>query len=56
MLNVDTSFDENSGTGGTGAVIRDHTGGFIAAAQGFLDHVLDAPMAEAFALREIDSC
>lgn len=35
-LNVYASFDENSGIGGTGAIIRDYTGGFVAAAQATL--------------------
>ena len=41
-----------SGTGATGVIIRDHTGSCIAAANRFLDHVGDAPMAEALALRD----
>ena len=49
-LNVDASFSEATGTGATGAIIRDHTGQAIALAQRFLQHVGDAPMAEAFAL------
>lgn len=52
MINIDAAFDSDSGTGATGAVIRDHTGGFIAAAENFLEHVADAPMAEAYALKE----
>jgi ribonuclease HI len=33
-------------------VIRDRTGGYIAAMQTFLPHVVDAPMAEAYAFRD----
>jgi ribonuclease HI len=49
MVNVDAAFDEDSGKGATGVVIRDSTGGCIAAMQTFLPHVVDAPMAEAYA-------
>ena len=35
-LNVDASFSEATGTGATGAIIRDHTGQAIALAQRFL--------------------
>jgi len=51
-LNVDGSFQETTGSGSTGAVIRDASGGFIAAAHSFLPHVLDAAMAEVSALRD----
>lgn len=51
MINVDASFDYNTGAGSTGAIIRDPTGGCIAAVHYFLPHVLDAPTAEAIALR-----
>lgn len=47
-LNVDVSFDIDSGTGGTCAIIIDHNGGFVVARP----DVFDAPMAEAFALRD----
>jgi hypothetical protein len=33
-------------------VIRDSTGGYIAAMQTFLPHVVDAPMAEAYAFHD----
>jgi ribonuclease HI len=49
-VNVDASFDENTGTGSTGVVIRDHTGGAIAMSQRYLPYVDDAPMAEAYGL------
>ncbi len=52
MINVDAAFDIDSGSGGTGVVLRDHSGACLAASQAFLPHVLDAPTAEAFALRD----
>jgi hypothetical protein len=48
MINVDVAFDVDSAR----VIIRDYTGQCIAAAQGFLPHVVDAPMAEAYAFRE----
>lgn len=45
-------FWEDSGTGATGAVIRDSNGVYIAAAQKYLAHVVDTPTAEACALRD----
>ena len=51
-INVDATFSMESGTGATGVIIRDHTGSCIAAANRFLDHVGDVPMAEALALRD----
>ena len=50
MVNVDASFAD--GMGSTGVVIRDSSGGFVAALTSFLQSVLDAPMAEAYALKE----
>jgi hypothetical protein len=52
MVNVDATFDEDSGKGATSVVIRDSTGGCIAAMQTFLPHMVDAPMAEAYASRD----
>ena len=49
-LNIDGSFSEETGTGATGAIIRDHTGGVVAMGQRYLSHVGDAPVAEAYAL------
>ena len=49
-LNIDGSFNEEIGTGTTGAIIRDHTGGVVAMGQRYLSHVGDAPVAEAYAL------
>uniref|UniRef100_A0A8R7PL46 RNase H type-1 domain-containing protein n=1 Tax=Triticum urartu TaxID=4572 RepID=A0A8R7PL46_TRIUA len=37
--------------GAVGAVLRDHKGGFVAASNEQLEHVADAGMAEAYALR-----
>jgi ribonuclease HI len=52
MINVDAAFDGESGKGATGVIIRDHTGAFVAALQTYLPHVVDAPMAEAYAFRD----
>jgi ribonuclease HI len=51
-LNVDASFDPISGLGGTGAIIRDSHGSFIAGCNRSLPHIADAPTAEAMALRD----
>jgi hypothetical protein len=42
----------DSGSGSTGVVIRDLTGARVAVAPRYFPRVLDAPMAEAYALRE----
>jgi hypothetical protein len=52
MINVDVAFDVNSGKSAAGVIIRDYTGQCIAAVQRYLPYVVDAPMAEAYALRE----
>ena len=52
MINVDGSFAENTVDGSTGVVIRDASEGLIAASHSYISHVLDATMAEAFALRD----
>ena len=52
MINVDGSFVETTGDGSTGAIIRDASGGFIAASYSHISHVLDTTMAEDFALRD----
>ena len=51
-LNVDAAFDVDTGTGGRGAIIRDHFGNFISAGRSNLHHVEDAATAEACALRD----
>jgi len=51
-VNIDASFDEGTGSGSTGVIIRDWTGGAIAASHTFLPYLVDVPMAEAFALKE----
>ena len=52
MINVDAVFNEISESGSTCAVIRDSTGGFIAASHSYIPHIVDAAMAEAAALRD----
>ena len=52
MVNIDASYDEDRGSGSTGVIIRDCSGGMIAAANRHISHVVDAPMAEAFALKD----
>ena len=52
ILNIDASFDEDNGCGSTGAIIRDSSGGMIAASNAFIPYLVDAPMAEAYALKE----
>ena len=51
MVNVDATFDTDTGSESTGVIIRDEKGQWIAAAHSFLPHVIDAPMAEAYALK-----
>ena len=51
LLNlIDGSYNEETSTDATGAIIRDHTGGVVVMGQRYLLHVGDAPMAEAYAL------
>jgi hypothetical protein len=45
-------FDIDSGREAIGVIIRDYTGQFVAARNMFSPHVVDAPMAEAYAFRE----
>ena len=52
MVNVDAAFNEENGCGSVGAIIRDCSGGALAAAHSFVPHLIDAPMAEAYALKE----
>jgi hypothetical protein len=52
MVNVDASFDDDVGYGNIGVAIRDHSWGVIVAAHSFVSHVVDAPIAEAYALKE----
>ncbi|KAK3121628.1 hypothetical protein QOZ80_8BG0657540 [Eleusine coracana subsp. coracana] len=51
MLMRDSVKIRAQGCGSTGVVMRDSTGGFIAAANRFLPHALDTQTAEAFALK-----
>ena len=50
-LNVDAGFEMDSGSGSTGAILRDDMGNFLAASCGDIPFVEDAAMAEACALR-----
>ena len=52
MVNVDAAFEEDGGCGSVGSIIRDSSGGVLAAAHSFVPHLVDAPMAEAYALKE----
>jgi hypothetical protein len=52
MVNVDAAFDEEEGCGSVGAVIRDSMRGVLVAAHSFVPHLIDAPMAKAYALKE----
>ena len=51
-LNVDASFDIASGTGATGAILRDHSGLFVAASCSNIPFVEEAATAEARGLRD----
>ena len=51
MVNVDAVFDANSRTRSAGVITRDAGEGCIEANHGFLVHVVDATMAEAYALK-----
>lgn len=52
MVNVDAAFDEDMGCGGVGTIIRDCAGSMLVAAHSYIPHLVDAPMAEAYALKE----
>ena len=52
MVNVDAAFNEDEECGSVGDIIRDCSGGALAATHSFVPHVIDAPMAEAYALKE----
>ena len=51
-LNVDATFNHDSGTGGTGAILRDNFGVFVAASCSDISFVEDATTAEARGLRD----
>ena len=51
-LNFDAGFDSDGGTGATGAILRDHTGFFVAASCSNIPFVQDAATAEARGLRD----
>jgi len=52
LINIDGSFREESSSGGTGVVIRDSKGTFIAGSCNYMEHVVDAPTSEVMALKE----
>jgi len=52
MVNVDADFDENGGCSSVGSIIRYCSSGVLAAAHSFVSHLVDAPMAQAYALKE----
>jgi hypothetical protein len=52
LLDIDGSYKLERGDGGTGGIIKDSAATFIAASYCYLDHVVDAPTAEVYALRE----
>lgn len=52
ILNVDAAFTAEDHTGACGMVVRDHDGGFIAAATTQMTHVADVISAEAEAMRQ----
>ncbi|KAK1648056.1 hypothetical protein QYE76_065861 [Lolium multiflorum] len=51
-LNVDAGFCEDSGTGSTGAILRDDRGAFLAASSSGIPFISDPASAEARALRD----
>ena len=51
-VNVDASFDESRGCRSVGTIIRNSMGAAIAASHSYVPHLVDAPMAEAYALKE----
>jgi ribonuclease HI len=52
LMNIDGSFRDVQGIGGTGAIIRDSNGSFIAGSCFYLEHVGDASISEIMALKE----
>jgi ribonuclease HI len=52
LINVDASFREENGNGGTGVIIRDSNGQFIAGSCNYMEHVMDTPTVEVVALKE----
>jgi hypothetical protein len=51
-LNVDASFDENTKTGATGAILRDFKGFFLAASNCFIAYADGVDSAEVIALKQ----
>jgi hypothetical protein len=52
MVNVNAALEEDGGCGSVGPIIRESSGGVLAAAHNFVPHLVDAPMVEAYALKE----
>ena len=52
LLNFDASYKPESSTGSSGAIIRDHTGAFVAAKVNYFENVANAAAVEVVALRE----
>ena len=52
LLNIDAGYKPERGDGGTKGIIRDSAGMFIVVSYCYLDHVVDAPTTEVYALRE----
>ena len=52
MLNIDASYDKDRVCGDTSAIIRDGSESMIAPSNTFIPYLVDAPMPEAFALKE----
>jgi ribonuclease HI len=51
-MNIDGSFRDVQGIGGTRVIMRDSSGSFIAGSCSYLEHVMDAATSEITALRE----
>jgi hypothetical protein len=55
LLNVDASYNQDRGTGSTGAVIRDSSGSFIAAAARFIEHGCNRLMIQSDSLEVVET-
>ena len=52
LFNINVGYKPERGDGGTKGIIRDFAGTFIATSYSYLDHVVDAPIAKVYAIRE----